>query len=606
MPPPVPYAQQYSNDELEASGRANRSNRSNKTNHVKPQETSSGAASPNRKLPQYQFDESDSIMTETEKRNLQMRNYAPYAENYSNDELEEGRSRTNNRTEQQKTTPRVAPIRTIPQYRYDDSDSMLPEYSSSKKIRIRDQEVATADTNSTSGGEESDRVKDEKKCLKICLIIFGFLLLSAVVGILQFNASEKSEKKESKGKRGYRGSDYVLGTFPATIVLGPNEDLRRGDVVVSPSGEYGVRMTENGELLLQDMRESSNVTIWSAGVTGAVVCTLQSDGNVVVRDRANRSLWSSGSHKHNKSILVVDDGGRIGVIYKDTYVWMEGVPQGKYTGPTSYDLEFPVRGIFYYAWYPQTWKVSSGALAKYESDLGYYLSGDPEVAESHIDQLEYGNIDVGIISWFGPGSNLDIARITQLLDKTFDRKSQLKWTVYYEDEWKHDPTHEELKADLSYLKKWFAWHPTWAVVDGKPLIYIWNESDCEVIKRWMEATNGEWYVIPKLFSNYKDCPVQPDDWHQYGPASVYQRFKGHSVSISPGFWHAAEDTARLPRLSKSEWCANVQKMVNSREPWQLITTFNEAGEGTGVEATALHWPSESGYGYYLDCLHSIA
>lgn len=164
----------------------------------------------------------------------------------------------------------------------------------------------------------------------------------------------------------------------------------------------------------------------------------------------------------------------------------------------------------------------------------------------------------------------------------------------------------ELRADLEYLKKWFVWHPTWAIVNGKPLIYIWNESDCEVVQRWMEASNGEWYVIPKLFSNYEDCAVQPDSWHQYGPASAYAQFEGHSVSISPGFWHAADLTARLPRLSESAWCENVQRMVDSGEPWQLITTFNEAGEGTAIEATSRHWPSESGYGYYLDCLHAIA
>jgi hypothetical protein len=44
-------------------------------------------------------------------------------------------------------------------------------------------------------------------------------------------------------------------------------------------------------------------------------------------------------------------------------------------------------------------------------------------------------------------------------------------------------------------------------------------------------------------------------------------------------------------------------MVASEEPWQVITTFNEWGEGTAVESAA-EWESQSGYGLYLDALHS--
>jgi hypothetical protein len=45
-------------------------------------------------------------------------------------------------------------------------------------------------------------------------------------------------------------------------------------------------------------------------------------------------------------------------------------------------------------------------------------------------------------------------------------------------------------------------------------------------------------------------------------------------------------------------------MVNSGAPWQLVTTFNEWGEGTAVES-AQEWASASGYGTYLDTLHAI-
>jgi hypothetical protein len=88
--------------------------------------------------------------------------------------------------------------------------------------------------------------------------------------------------------------------------------------------------------------------------------------------------------------------------------------------------------------------------------------------------------------------------------------------VYYEDEKKFDRTVDELVADLDYLKKWFAWHESWAHMDGKPVIFIWNESECEVADRWVKAANkAGWYVVLKLFGKYDECDSQPDSWHQY-------------------------------------------------------------------------------------------
>ncbi|KAL3941700.1 MAG: hypothetical protein SGBAC_003980 [Bacillariaceae sp.] len=388
--------------------------------------------------------------------------------------------------------------------------------------------------------------------------------------------------------------------------IGNEMSPKRGAPDTTTTGNSGsVFDTVAEDNILDERTILETTTIWSAGTRGAAEVYMQGDGNLVIKSATGASVWSSGSHRHNDATLIVDDGGRVGVRFKESLVWMQGLPQGTYRGPSSEDLTFPVRGTFYYAWYPQTWKVSSGAVARFEPDLGYYVSGDPDVVDSHIDQLEYGNFDVGIISWFGPSTNLDIARITNLMDRTLELNANVKWAIYYEDEWKLDPDQTQLKEDYEYIKKYFAWHPTYAHVDGKPLIYIWNENDCEVVDRWMEASNGEWFVIPKLFGGWRDCPVQPNNWHQYGPASAYARFNGHSVSISPGFWHAGEATARLPRLSETAWCDNVRRMVDSGEPWQLVTTFNEQGEGTGIESTAAHWPSESGYGYYLDCLHII-
>lgn len=516
------------------------------------------------------------------------------------------------------------------QQQYNNEDAAIRSSRQSQQPQHNHHQQGLAPRQAETGNGGSGKKPDR---LIVGLIILLFVVGTIAVGLLQFQHGEDLKRQ---GKQPRIFDDYFVSTFNGTIILRASETLYPGEYATSPSGQYRVGLTLEGDLVVEEIiqedpwyetmminetnttenvfstRAESNPddvvetrTIWSAGVTTGVEAFMQTDGNLVVKTAAGTKVWASGTHEHAGATLIVDDGGRIGVRFMESLIWFQGKPQGTYRGPSSRDLTFPVRGAFYYAWYPQTWTVSTGETARFKPDLGYYVSGDPKVIDSHIDQLEYGKFDVGIISWFGPSSNLDIARITNLMDRTLELNAKIKWTLYYEDEWALDPNHTQLKEDFEYIKKHFAWHPAYAHVDGKPLIFVWNEDECEVVDRWVKATNNEWYIIPKLFRGYLDCPQQPNEWHQYGPASAYARFPGHSVSISPGFWHAREPRPRLPRLSESEWCNNVRRMVQSGEPWQLVTTFNEAGEGTGIESTAAYWPSQSGYGYYLDCLHLI-
>ncbi|KAG7336967.1 glycosyl hydrolase family 99 protein [Nitzschia inconspicua] len=238
--------------------------------------------------------------------------------------------------------------------------------------------------------------------------------------------------------------------------------------------------------------------------------------------------------------------------------------------------------------------------------MGWYSSSNPDVVRYHIDSLDYAYFGLSIASWWGPDTHLDRARLTMLLDATIAKNSTLKWTIYYEKEMKWNPSVYEIQNDLSYLMRWFARHPAWAYKDGKPLIFVYNEnSNCELVQRWKQASRDEWYLVMKVFSNHKECALQPDSFHQYGSGDDgVVRNRGYSFVISPGFWHAIQKTARVPRISPRKFCLNVKEMTRSREPWQLVVSFNEAGEGTMIESST-EWQSRSGYGQYLDCLHDV-
>ena len=270
---------------------------------------------------------------------------------------------------------------------------------------------------------------------------------------------------------------------------------------------------------------------------------------------------------------------------------------------TGGSLSFPIRAVFYYPWFPEAWKQSGiYPYTRYHPSLGYYDTADPAVIKQHIAAMQYGNIQAGIASWWGQGHHTD--NDFSVIMKTTDGTG-FKWAIYHEQEGQRDLSTTEIRSDLTYIRDKYASDPDYLRVNGKFVVFVYNadDSSCEVADRWVPvARELGAYVVLKVFSGYRNCANQPDSWHQYSPAVATDQQRGYSYAISPGFWHVQESQPRLSR-DLSRWQQNIRDMVASGEPWQLITTFNEWGEGTSVES-ADEWQTSSGYGAYLDALHS--
>ena len=283
-------------------------------------------------------------------------------------------------------------------------------------------------------------------------------------------------------------------------------------------------------------------------------------------------------------------------------------------GPTVYlplilhqpDVQptFPIRAAFYYPWFPEAWQLRNGvAETRFQPTLGYYDVSDPAVIQQHIAAMQYGQIEAGIISWWSLTHESD-QRVAPLLAAT--RGSTFRWTLYYEREARGDPTIEELRADLQYIADHYGDDPSYLRIQGRFVIFVYSDNaievdDCELAARWRQANTVNAYIILNIFSGARACAIQPDLWHQYGPATASSHQAGYSFSISPGFWKHDEANARLVR-DVERWRADIQAMLASNTPLHLITTFNEWGEGTAVESAA-EWASPSGYGRFLDALH---
>lgn len=263
------------------------------------------------------------------------------------------------------------------------------------------------------------------------------------------------------------------------------------------------------------------------------------------------------------------------------------------TAPPSGEAPgLPIRAVFFYPWYPESWYPT----IHYTPTLGArYDSSSPSVLAYQVAAMEYAHIDVAIASWWGPGTPTD-GRVPLLLNASAG--TSLRWALYYE------PVPGTQAADLNYIFANYGSSPYYEHLDGKPVLFVYSRSvaSCADAANWVAVNAGRFYLDLQVFGGYQSCASQPDQWHQYGPASRTDELSGHSYSISPGYWKYDSATPLLAR-DPAAFATAVQDMVASAEPWQLITTWNEWGEGTAVE-DAVQWASKDQYGQYVDILHA--
>ncbi len=275
--------------------------------------------------------------------------------------------------------------------------------------------------------------------------------------------------------------------------------------------------------------------------------------------------------------------------------------------PTPKPPSFQIRAAFYYPWFPEAWKQQGfNPFTNYNPSLGFYDSGATAVIQDHLQALTYGGFQAAILSWWGQGSPTDLRVPTILAAISASSNPNFRIALYYENESVSDPTVSTIQSDLTYIRDHYSQNASYLHVDGRFVVFVYSGGNdgCGMADRWVQANQelgNPAYVVLRVFPGYKACSSQSDSWHQYAPAGAVKEEKGYSITISPGFYKKGDPSPRLAR-DVNAWAASVQAMLASGEPWQLVTTFNEWGEGTAVES-AQQWSTPSGFGAYLDILH---
>jgi hypothetical protein len=274
---------------------------------------------------------------------------------------------------------------------------------------------------------------------------------------------------------------------------------------------------------------------------------------------------------------------------------------GARLGTPTAQPHFPIRAAFYYPWFPEAWRQGGiYPYTRYRPSAGLYDGSNPGTIRRQVRAMTYARIEAGLASWWGRGTRTD-ARMGILLRVTGAMRSRLRWAVFYEPEGFADPSPAQITSDLSYILRRYGRNGSFLRIAERPVIFVYADSTdgCDMARRWRQANHARAYVALKVFPGFERCRFKPAAWYQYAPAVATDAQRGRSFAISPGF-HKVGEPVRL-RRDLARFRRNIRAMVASRAPWQLVTTFNEWGEGTAVES-AVEWQSASGRGAYLDAL----
>ncbi len=260
-----------------------------------------------------------------------------------------------------------------------------------------------------------------------------------------------------------------------------------------------------------------------------------------------------------------------------------------------------VRAAFYYPWFREAWRQQGAyPFTNYHPTAGLYDSGDPVTVDRTFRDLRYAGMSAVLSSWQGPGTPTD-QRLPMLLSRA--PRFGLSVAAYYEKEGSSDPPAAQLRSDLQSLAR-TATSPAYLRVGGRTVVFVYGDPQdgCPMARRWADAVRDlGLYVVLKIFPGYASCDAQPDAWHQYSPAERSVTVGHDAVSVSPGFWKKGDPAPRLAR-DVAAFDRAVTTMAASRAHFQLLTTYNEWGEGTVVES-AHEWDPTGHANPYLAVLH---
>ncbi|MCX9026267.1 MAG: hypothetical protein OIN85_09265 [Candidatus Methanoperedens sp.] len=274
-------------------------------------------------------------------------------------------------------------------------------------------------------------------------------------------------------------------------------------------------------------------------------------------------------------------------------------------------------GVFYYSWGGGNAEVSPTNTWRYWSDDGHnppntwasnylpdyvpgfnpnkdlYSAKDTNVIKWQLGLMKKSGINFVISSWWGQNHYTD-----QALDIIFNKVMpdpsnpypDAKFAIYYEKEGFANVSKSEIISDINYIKNKYMSSRYYYTIDGRPVVFVYNtagglygETNIQEAQKWKEVRDETGiYLVLKVFADYKSYIGLSDSWHQYSPAMNYDIQGNYSAFVSPGFYKWNEQ----PRLARDNFVRfenDIKNLKDANVQFKLIETWNEWGEGTGIE-----------------------
>jgi hypothetical protein len=308
--------------------------------------------------------------------------------------------------------------------------------------------------------------------------------------------------------------------------------------------------------------------------------------DVISNNTTSNDTVSNGTGSNNVSILEENIQHPLGIFY---YPWTGGNPE-KSPGAKETWLHWKDGGNNP----PKTW--ASRYIPDYGSSSdpynGLYSSKDTNIIRQQLTLINKSGINFVISSWWGQNHYTD-----QALDIIFkqvlsakDSPYGGKFCIYYEKEGFGDIPKSEIISDINYIKAKYATSPYYYKIDGRPVVFVYNtksglvsETFEQEIQKWKEVRDETGiYTVLKIGAGYKNMINYADSWHEYAPASSFKQTDNYSAFVSPGF-HKWSESPRLERENFTRFENDIIALKNANVQFKLIETWNEWGEGTGIE-----------------------
>lgn len=222
-----------------------------------------------------------------------------------------------------------------------------------------------------------------------------------------------------------------------------------------------------------------------------------------------------------------------------------------------------------------------------------YSSKDISIIKRQLALMKRAKFQFIISSWWGQNSyedqSLDII-FNQVLSKTCNPYKEVKFCIYYEKELLGAIPKSEIISDINYIKQKYSQSQYYLKINNKPVIFIYNpteglgnETPLQEAQKWKQVRDEtNIYTVLKIFHDYQLYTNLADSFHQYGPSTHYASHPPYSAFVSPGFhkWH---ENPRLTREDFTRFENDIITLSQANVQFKLIETWNEWGEGTGIE-----------------------